>query len=74
MRRPSLKILLQALEIVADQFFDADQAGAHAIFGNLEDGGFGAIEDDVGIVAGGERLFLNRGGGEDRDCAGRIFL
>ena len=55
---------LEALEIVADEFFDADESGAHAIFGNLEDRGFGAIENHVGVVTGCERLFLDGGGGE----------
>ena len=64
----------QALEIVSDKFFDTDKAGAHAIFSNLEDGGFGAIEDDVGVITAGEGLFLNCGGGEGEIAEDGFFF
>ena len=57
---------LEALEIVAYEFFDADQASADAIFGNSKNHGFSAIENDVGIVARCERLFLNGRGGKNQ--------
>jgi len=58
MRRPSLKIFSRALIIIANEFFYADQACFHAIFGELKDHGFGAVENDVGVIACREGLFL----------------
>ncbi len=65
---------LEALEAVLDQVLDADQSGADAVFGDLENGRFRAVENDVGVVSGGERLLLNRRGGMNQVAQDRLFL
>ena len=65
---------LKALETLLDQVFDIDQAGLHAVFGQLQDGRFGAIENHIGIVASGQRLLLNGRRGIDQAAQHRFFL
>ena len=57
---PFAENFLQPLEILADQILDADQAGFDAVFGQLENRRLGAVENDVCIVSGRQRLLLNR--------------
>src|SRR6266436_4039091 len=44
------KDFFEALEIVADDVLDREEADADAVFGELGDGGFGVVEDGVGAV------------------------
>ena len=43
-----------------DDVVQSNEAQAHAIFGQLKDRGFGAVQDRIGIVLGFEGLLLNR--------------
>ena len=74
MRWPSREDFFEALEIVADDFLDADEAGFDAIFGETEDDGLGAVENHVGVVAGGESLLLNFGGGVNQAAQDGFFF
>src|SRR5262249_20302816 len=49
----------EALEIVADDVLDGNEAGFDAVFGDGEDGGFGAVEDGVGALFAFESALLN---------------
>ncbi len=49
----------EALEIVANDVFDREEADADAVFGELEDGGFGVVEDGVGAVFALKGALLN---------------
>ena len=66
--------LFEALEAILDQILDADQPRAHAVFGQLENRRFCAVENNVRIVSRGKRLLLNRGGGIDQAAQNRLFL
>ena len=48
--------------------------GAHAVFGDLENGRFGAVENHVRVIPRGEGLLLNRGGGVDQAAQNRFFF
>ena len=73
-RRPSLKIFSRRSKSVPDQFLDADQPGLHAVFRQLENRRFGAVENHVGVVARRQRLLLNRGRGINQAAQNRLFL
>ena len=47
---PFAEDFFEALEIVADDVFDGDEAGFDAVFGDGEDAGLGAIQDGIGAV------------------------
>ena len=66
--------LFEALEIIANQFFDANQAGFDAIFGESENHRLGAIEDHIGIVARGQGLLLNGRRRENQAAQNRFFF
>src|ERR1700678_349945 len=66
--------LFEALEIIANEFFDANQAGFDAIFGESENHRLGAIEDHIGIVARGQGLLLNGRRRENQAAQNRFFL
>ena len=59
MRRPSRENFREAFPILRYELFDADQTAAHAIFGQLENRRFRAVQNRVGILIGIERLLLN---------------
>src|SRR6267143_5358392 len=64
----------EALEIVADDVLDGDEAGADAVFGELEDGGFGVVEDGVGAVVALEGALLNVVRGVDEIAEDGFFF
>src|SRR5712675_2666159 len=64
----------EALEIVADDVLDGDEAGADAVFGELEDGRFGVVEDGVGAVFALEGALLNIVGGVDEIAEDGFFF
>ena len=53
------KDFFEALEIVANDVLDRDEAGTHAIFGKREDRRFGVVENGVGAIFAIERAHLD---------------
>ncbi len=66
--------LFEALESVLDQVLNANQPDLHAVFRQLKDGRFRAIQNHVGVVARRQRLLLNHGRGVDQAAQNRLFL
>ena len=64
----------EALEIVADDVLDGDEAGFDAVFGELEDGRFGVVEDHVGAVFAFEGALLDVVRGVDEIAQHRFFF
>ena len=64
----------EAIEIFVDDVFDGEQAGFDAILGELEDFGFGGVEDNVGTRFAFEGLLLDIVGGVDEITEHRFFF
>src|SRR6266852_1849880 len=64
----------EALEVVANDVLDREEADADAVFGDGEDGGFGVVEDGVGAIFALEGALLDVVRGMDEIAEDGFFF